>query len=120
MYRRRLQVLKFFIQQKNLEYLNDKQAKPSPLMKTSTAYIRRNPNPYIQVFDRISRNPNVQSLPPSPIWPRVNGQLTVMANRIWMGASVIGQIRHAQFLADQWVQRENHLAELRLKQELQP
>ncbi len=113
-----LEVMKFFIQQKNLEYLNDKQAKPSPLMKTSAAYIRRNPNPYIQVFDRISRNPNVQSLPPSPIWPRVNGQLTVMANRIWMGASVMGQIRHAQFLADQWVQRENHLAALRLKREL--
>ena len=115
-----LEVLKFFIQQKNLEYLNDKQAKPSPLMKVSQKFIRDNPNPYIQVFDQIANSANVQSLPPSPIWPRVNGQLTVMANRIWMGASVTGQLHRAQVLADQWVRRENHLAALRRKRESRP
>ena len=112
-----LEVLKFFIRQKNLEYLSDKQAKPSPLMKTSRAFIRNNPNPFIRVFDQIARNPHVQSLPPSAIWPRVNGQLNVMANRIWMGAAVTDQLRHTQYLADQWARRQNHLAALREKME---
>ncbi len=114
-----LEVMKFFIQRKNMEYLNDQQAKPSPLMKVSREFIRNNPNPYIQVFDRISHSVNVQSLPPSPIWPRVNSQLTVMANRIWMGASVTGQLRRTQDLADQWVRQENHLATLRRKRGLE-
>lgn len=115
-----MEVMKFFIRRKNLEYLNDKQAKPSPLMKISRKFIRNNPNPFIQVFDRIARNATVQSAPPSPIWPRVHNQLTVMANRIWMGASVRAQLGRAQFLTNQWVRRENHLEELRLKQELHP
>ena len=115
-----LEVLKYFIARKNLEYLNDQQAKPSPLLKVSRKFIRRNPNAYIQVFETIARSPHVQSLPPSALWPRVNLQLKVMANRIWMGASVAGQLRHAQALADQWVRREKHLAALRHRRELRP
>ncbi|MGC9259925.1 MAG: extracellular solute-binding protein [Phycisphaerae bacterium] len=115
-----LAVLKYFIAQKNLEYLNDQQAKPSPLLNVSRKFIRRNPNPYIQVFETLAHQENVQSLPPSALWPRLNLQLTVMANRIWMGASVTAQLRHAQSLANQWVRREKRLVAWRRQQELRP
>lgn len=97
-----LTVLKFFIQQKNIEYLCDKQCKPSPLMKVSGSFIRNNPNPYIRLFERVTKSKNVQLAPMDILWSRVYSELRSCVQRIWAGHSVGRSLAHAQRVVDRW------------------
>ncbi len=97
-----LTVLKFFIRRKNIEYLCDKQCKPSPLMKVSRNFIRRNPNPYIKLFERVTKSKNVQLAPMDILWSRVYSDLHSCVQRIWTGHSVSRSLAHCQRAADRW------------------
>ena len=52
-----MKALTFFIQQPNIERLDDLHCKASPLIKYSRAFIRHNPNPYIMVFENLMQRP---------------------------------------------------------------
>ncbi len=97
-----LTVLKFFIKQKNIEYLCDKQCKPSPLMKVSRAFIRRNPNPFIKLFEKVTKSPNVQLAPMDILWSRVYSELHSCVQHIWAGHSVGRSLARAQRVVDRW------------------
>ena len=97
-----LTVLNFFIRRKNIEYLCDKQCKPSPLMKVSRNFIRRNPNPYIKLFERVTKSKNVQLAPMDILWSRVYSDLHSCVQRIWTGHSVSRSLAHCQRAADRW------------------
>ena len=111
-----MQVLAFFIRQSNLEELNHLHCKPSPLMTVSRSFLRHSRNPYIMVFEDAMLHHHVAVTPPSPIWMRVNSQLTVMAQRIWLGASVARSLAYTQHLVNGWVRTSKRMAALRSKE----
>jgi spermidine/putrescine-binding protein len=108
--------LAFFIRPSNIEDLDDLHCKVSPLLHFSRSFIRRNPNPYITVFENMMLHQHVALSPPSPIWKRVNSQLTVMAQRIWLGASVARSLAYTQHLVNGWVRTSKRMAALRSKE----
>ncbi len=111
-----MKVLAFFIQPANIEELNHLHCKPSPLMKVSRSFLRHNPNPYIRVFENAMRKQHVAITPPSPIWMRVNSQLNVMAQRIWLGAPVKKSLVYTQHLVNRWVRTSQRIAALRARE----
>lgn len=111
-----MKALTFFIQQPNIEELDDLHCKPSPLSHFSRSFIRHNPNPYIMVFENIMLHHHVELSPPSPIWKRVSSQLTVMAQRIWLGAPVKKSLAYTQHLIDRWVRTSQKIAALRAQE----
>ncbi|HMD53269.1 MAG TPA: extracellular solute-binding protein [Phycisphaerae bacterium] len=111
-----MQVLAFFSEPDNIEYLCDKHCKPSPLMIVSKSFIANNPNPYIQEFEQAMHAQNVQVFPPSPIWARVKSELDDAAQRIWYGAPVEETLKQEQTLIDQWTQEALQLQKLRAEQ----
>lgn len=58
--------------------------KNSPLRAVSEAFIRRHPNPYIDVFERMTAGPNARPVPRVPIWAEVNEELSVAAQRVYL------------------------------------
>jgi hypothetical protein len=50
----------------------------------SEAFIRRHPNPYIEVFERMTAGPNARPVPRVPIWAEVNEELSVAAQRVYL------------------------------------
>ncbi len=111
-----MKALTFFIQQSNIEQLDDQHCDPSPLARISRSFIRHNPNPYIMVFENMMLHHHVALSPPSPIWKRVHSQLNVMAQRIWLGASVKQSLAYTQHLVNRWVRTSQRIAALRARE----
>jgi len=111
-----MEALQFFSEQDNIEYLCDKHCKPSPLMVVSRSFIANNPNPYIEEFEQAMHSQNVEVLPPSPIWARVNDELANAAQRIWYGAPVEETLQQEQVLINQWTSDALRLQKLRARQ----
>jgi multiple sugar transport system substrate-binding protein len=108
-----MEVLQFFSEPENIEYLCDKHCKPSPLMVVSPSFIADNPNPFIEEFEQAMHAQNVAVFPPSPIWARVKNELDDTAQRIWDGAPVEATLQQEQLLIDQWTQDALSLQKLR-------
>lgn len=111
-----MKVLAFFIRQDNIEMLNHLHCKSSPLAQVSESFIRKNPNPYIQVFENAMLHHHVSVIPPSPIWMRVNAELSVMAQRIWRGASVADTLHYTQQLVNRWTRTNEKIEALRTRE----
>ncbi len=111
-----MKVLAFFIRQENIEKLDDLHCKASPLATFSVSFIRHNPNPYIMVFENLMLHSRVEFSPPSPIWMRVNSQLNVMAQRIWLGAPVKKSLAYTQHLVNRWVRTSQRIAAQRARE----
>ena len=72
-------------QQKTMEKLCSLHCKNSPLSKVSPDFLRKHPNPYIEVYDNLASSPNASpNLPPVGIWPEVNDEITDVAQRVYL------------------------------------
>ncbi|MEI8197547.1 MAG: extracellular solute-binding protein [Phycisphaerae bacterium] len=78
-----LEVLRFLSQQENLEYLGRQHAKPSPLREVSEGFLVGHPNPYIRLFEKTLEAPRIESMPQSPVWERVKGELNTALGGMW-------------------------------------
>ncbi len=65
-----------------MEQLCRTQCKPSPLAKVSPDFLRLHPNPYIDVFERLTAGPGARPPLGLPIEPQVQDELKNMAQRI--------------------------------------
>jgi multiple sugar transport system substrate-binding protein len=65
-----------------MEKLCSLHCKNSPLAKSSEAFRRNHPNPYIGVFEELASSPNARPVPPVPIWPEVNEEMNNTIQRI--------------------------------------
>ncbi len=104
-----MKVLAFFIQQRNIEFLNEKQFKASPLLKISHQFYKKNRNPFIHEFQREMTSPGIQTNPANPMVARVNTEILLAASRVWGGESVAATFRHAQDMVDRWQRDERGL-----------
>ncbi len=68
--------------QEVMEKLCALHCKNSPLAQVSEKFIKTHPNPYIDVFERLSSSPNARGVPKVPIWPQVSDELGVMAQSV--------------------------------------
>jgi len=71
-------------QQKPMEKLCALHCKNSPLSTASPEFIRNHPNPYIGVFEQLAAGPNAHAVPAIPIWPEVNEEMNVAAQRVYL------------------------------------
>jgi multiple sugar transport system substrate-binding protein len=67
-----------------MEKLNSLHCKNSPLAKVSAKFLNNHPNPYIDVFEKLSASPNAHGVPPIPIWPEVGDELSNVAQRVYL------------------------------------
>lgn len=65
-----------------MERLCSMMSKNSPLRKVSKLFIERNPNPYIDVFEKLASSPNARGLPQIPIMPQVIDELNTEAQAV--------------------------------------
>jgi hypothetical protein len=72
-----------FVQRQDvMERLTAAQCKHSPLARVSESFIRKHPNPYVDVFDHLARSPHAWSTAPIPIQAQVTDELTVVGQRV--------------------------------------
>jgi ABC-type glycerol-3-phosphate transport system substrate-binding protein len=65
-----------------MEKLCTLHCKDSPLRKVSPGFVDNHPNPYIDVFQKLSASPNAHGVPPVPIWPEVAKELSDAAQAV--------------------------------------
>jgi ABC-type glycerol-3-phosphate transport system substrate-binding protein len=72
----------FVNRQDVMEHLCKMHSKNSPLEKVSDDFLNHHKNPYIKVFEDLSRSPNAQSAPQIPILPEVTDKMNTMIQRL--------------------------------------
>lgn len=91
--------------QEVMEKLCSMHCKTSPLAKVSQNFIDRHPNPYIQIFEDLSRTAVAYTAPQSPVWMQVSAELKAATEGIYLmkpeGQSVADALRVVQERADQ-------------------
>ncbi|CAN5595642.1 extracellular solute-binding protein [soil metagenome] len=68
--------------QEVMEKLNKLHCKSSPLAKVSEGFLKDHPNPYVDVFERLSASPNAKAMAQIPIMPQVLDELTALSQRV--------------------------------------
>ena len=58
--------------------------KNSPLAKVSKNFLDNHPNPYIDVFEKLSASPNAHPVPSIPIWPEIGDEISNTAQRVYL------------------------------------
>jgi multiple sugar transport system substrate-binding protein len=96
-----------------MEKLCSLHCKNSPLASVSKDFIENHPNPYIDVFERLSASKNARPVPPVPIWPEIND---VVGKDVAQKVALL-QAAPAQALARAQARLENRLEEYRKDQE---
>jgi ABC-type glycerol-3-phosphate transport system substrate-binding protein len=84
--REAFEFMAFVQRQENMEQLCSMHCKLSPLAKVSNEFIRKHPNPYIEVFERLSRSPNACIAEMSPLNQEVGAELEVGIQRLYLNA----------------------------------
>ena len=85
--RRKVEAFEFIAyvnRQDVMEKLCSLHCKNSPLREVSEDFIRRHPNPYIEVFERMTAGPNARTVPRVPIWAEAGAELSVAAQRVYL------------------------------------
>jgi ABC-type glycerol-3-phosphate transport system substrate-binding protein len=65
-----------------MERLCSLHCKHSPLAEVSETFLRKHPNPYIDVFERLARSPNAGTTAPIPIQAQVTDEMTVVGQKV--------------------------------------
>jgi maltose-binding protein MalE len=65
-----------------MERLCTSHCKNSPLAKASESFIANHPNPYLDVYERLTASPNAHSVPQIPIFQEVRDELNSVAQRV--------------------------------------
>jgi ABC-type glycerol-3-phosphate transport system substrate-binding protein len=74
----------FVNRQDVMEKLCAMHCKNSPLAKVSQWFMDYHPNSYIQVFEELARSENAFALPRVPVWPEIQNELTVAAQKCYL------------------------------------
>lgn len=81
-----------------MEKLNKLHCKNSPLANVSSDFLEHHPNPYVDVFERLSMSPNAKACPQIPIMPEVFEELNVLSQQ-----TALMRVDPAQALAEMQV-----------------
>ena len=65
-----------------MEKLCKSHSKNSPLADVSQNFLQHHKNPYIDVFEALSKSPNAHSLPQIPIYPEVDAEISVLVQKL--------------------------------------
>jgi multiple sugar transport system substrate-binding protein len=74
--------MSYVTRQKVMEKLCDSHCKNSPLQAVSEHFMQHHKNPYIDVFERLSKSPNAHGTPQIPIYPEVDAEVTNLVQRL--------------------------------------
>lgn len=113
-----LEFLRFMTRQDVMEDLCTAHAKPSPLMKVSPEFLRRSPNPFIDVFEKALLAPEIAIMPQSPIWERVQAEINAGVANMWRDPEkypVDQTLVQLQATADGYVREYQHYQEKRAR-----
>lgn len=81
--REAFEFLAFLQRQDVIERLNSLHCKPSPLASVSDDFVRKHPNPYIAIHDRMARSPNAHPQIKSPIQPEVGAEVDLAFQQVY-------------------------------------
>ncbi len=76
--------LAFVTRQDVMERLNSMHCKPSPLAKVSDDFIRKHPNPYISVHERMAFSPNARPQIKSPMQAEIAAEYELAIDEIYL------------------------------------
>lgn len=113
-----LEFLRYLTRQDVIEALCTEHAKPSPLMKVSPDFFKRNPNPNIEVFENATLAPHVVILPTSPVWERVQAEIVAANGNMWRDPEhnpVDKTLARLQKTADEFVRDYQHYQQKRAR-----
>jgi ABC-type glycerol-3-phosphate transport system substrate-binding protein len=89
--------IRFVNSQRGMELLCLGQRKHTPLARVSGEFIRRHPNPYLEVFIEVAKRPRTFSSPKTPIWSEYQNEMSAAFDEIWLGTSsaaeALGRVR---------------------------
>ena len=84
--------------------------KNSPLARVSGKFIAEHPNPYIEVFERLSASANAHGLPSLGVWPQVQDELQFAIQQVYLLKATPQEVLDAaQERADGFVARFERL-----------
>ena len=88
--------------------------KNSPLKRVSDNYVYSNPNPYIDVFDRLADSPNATPVEQTPIYAEASGLIDVAAQQTYLlQKSPVEALTEAQQRIDARLARYHEQRDLR-------
>ncbi|MBI5865913.1 MAG: ABC transporter substrate-binding protein [Planctomycetes bacterium] len=67
--------------------------KASGLFDASERFLRDHPNPYVGVFDAVTKSPRAQALPMTRVWPQYAERIQGAFDAIWAGADAATTLR---------------------------
>ncbi|MDW8262641.1 MAG: extracellular solute-binding protein [Phycisphaerales bacterium] len=82
--RQAFEFIAFLQRQDVMERLNSLHCKPSPLSRVSDDFIRRHPNPYIAVHERLARSSNAWPQIASPIQAEIGAELELAVQQVYL------------------------------------
>lgn len=95
--REAFEFLKYVNRPEVMERLCSLHCKHSPLSSVSDRFIRDHPNPYIDVFERLSSGPNAKGPQQVPILTEVTDEVNYLTQRVYAHAATPEDaLRHAQ------------------------
>src|SRR6185295_7965921 len=82
--REAFEFMAFVQRQEEMEKLCKMSGKNSPLVKQSEDWVYANPNPYIDVYDRLSASPNARPIDQTPIYNEALNLIEVGAQQTYL------------------------------------
>ncbi len=112
--REAFEFMAFVQRQEQMESLCWSSGKNSPLKNVSANYVYSNPNPYIDVFDRLANSPNATPIEQAPIHAEADNLIEVAAQQTYLlQKSPVDALTEAQRLIDQRLTRYKEQRALR-------
>ena len=108
-----LTFVRFMQSQAIQEQLARDHCKSSPLATVSTNFMRGHPNPFVDVFDRIVKSPDVRTAPRLEIWKAYADLIGSTFEAIWNGAPVDDTLVAAEARAQAMIDRADRRAAAR-------
>jgi ABC-type glycerol-3-phosphate transport system substrate-binding protein len=112
--REAFEFMAFCQRQEQMEKLCALSGKTSPLKRVSLDYVYSNPNPYVDVFDRLADSPNAAPIDQTPIYGEASSLIDVAAQQVYLlQKTPVEALTEAQERIDQRLARYQEQRELR-------
>ncbi len=108
--REALAFLKYLLRREMMEELCRAHNKLSPFREPGPDFFATHPNPYIRVFDELSRSPDAFGYPKMPTWQQASAELRALLTSILRGAAVAPAVAASQARIDRMVAEYQHMA----------
>ncbi len=90
--REAFEFIKYVNTQAGMELLCMGQRKHTPLRKVSKEFLEQHPNPYIEMFIELAKNPNAKRSLAIGIWNEYDDEMRVAFDRIWLQEGTAAEI----------------------------